>query len=400
MSEIKCPSCGHEFTLSDVMTDEMNTALKKEKEKLNEKWAVLTKQKDAEMNEKLAQLVKAQKENEVAIKEKAEAEVAAKLQVLQEEAKEKAEKLKTLEKKELDLLRANQVLEDKQQLMEIEIEKRVYESKKQLQEDVERLNQEKMQLLLKEKDEEQERKMKEKDLQVESMRKNIEELKRKVEQGSMQAQGEAQELLLEQLLHENFPVDNIAEVGKGVEGADCIQHIITKTGQNCGSIIFESKNAKHWKNEWIEKLKNDKRSKKAEVAVLVTQVFPKNMTKFGEIDGVWVCNYTEVIPLVHVLRQGVVDVYHAQKSQENKGDKMNMMYDYLTSSEFRDQINAIVEGFMAMKGSIDKERATMEKHWSEREKQIKKVILNISSMHGSMRGIAGSSISDIPLLDG
>lgn len=216
----------------------------------------------------------------------------------------------------------------------------------------------------------------------------------------MQLQGEAQELLLEELLRENFPFDVIEEVGKGVEGADCMQIVRNNSGKECGKIIYESKRTKGWSNAWIDKLKADKRNQGADVAILVTQTFPKDMERFGEKDGVWVCGFTEALGVAALIRNGVIRVYEAQKSQENRGDKMQLLYDYLTGNEFRGQVEAIVEGFMAMKTAITKERAQMEKQWREREKQLDKVLLATSGMFGSVKGIAGASVGDIPLLDG
>lgn len=216
----------------------------------------------------------------------------------------------------------------------------------------------------------------------------------------MQTQGEAQELLLEGILKENFPFDLIEEVGKGVEGADCIQTIRNNSGTACGKIIYESKRTKAWSNNWIDKLKSDKRNTGADMAILVTQAFPKDMDRFGEKDGIWVCGFNEVSGLAHALRSGIIKIYEAQRAQEGKGDKMQMLYDYLTGNEFRGQVEAIVEGFMAMKNSISRERIQMEKMWKEREKQLEKVLLSTSGMYGSVKGIAGASVADIPLLDG
>ena len=235
---------------------------------------------------------------------------------------------------------------------------------------------------------------------MEQQQKLIEELKRKSEQGSMQLQGESQEALLEEILKDNFPFDIIEEVGKGVEGADCIQLVRNNSGVVCGRIIYESKRTKAWSNSWIDKLKTDKRTSGSDVAILVSQVFPKDMDKFGEKDGVWVCNFSEVSSVSYLLRSGIIKVFETQKAQEGKGDKMKMLYDYLTGNEFRGQMEAIVEGFMAMKQSIMKERIQMEKLWKEREKQLEKVLISTSGMYGSVKGIAGASVSDIPLLDG
>ena len=242
--------------------------------------------------------------------------------------------------------------------------------------------------------------MKELEKQLEDQKKLADEMRRKAEQGSMQTQGEVLELLLEEILREQFPFDLIQEVGKGIEGADCIQFVRNQSGKECGKIIYESKRAKNWSNNWIEKLKNDMRTSGADVAILVTQAFPKDMDKFGERDGIWLCSYQEIESVAAVLRGALIKVSEAKKSEENKGEKMQLLYNYLTGNEFRQQIEAIVEGFMSMKQSIAKERIQMEKIWKEREKQLDKVLISTSGMYGSVKGIAGASVNDIPLLDG
>jgi hypothetical protein len=242
-------------------------------------------------------------------------------------------------------------------------------------------------------------KMRELEKQLDDQRKLAEEMRRKAEQGSMQLQGEAQELLLEELLRDHFPYDAVTEVGKGVEGADCILLVRNHLAQDCGSIIFESKRAKNFNKAWIEKLKSDKRTKNADVAILVTQTYPKDMTCFGERDGVWICAFSEVMALTTALRHTIISVADTRKAEENKGEKMHMLYSFLTGIEFRQQIETIVEGFLSMKNSISRERIQMEKIWKEREKQIEKVLISTSGMYGSIKGIAGASIGNIPLLE-
>jgi hypothetical protein len=242
--------------------------------------------------------------------------------------------------------------------------------------------------------------MRELEKQLDDQKKLAEEMRRKAEQGSMQLQGETQELLLEEILREHFPFDSIEEVGKGVEGADCMQIVRNAIGNECGKIIFESKRAKSWNNVWVDKLKTDMRNKQADLAILVTQSFPKGMNCFGERDGVWICSFKEVTGLTSALRNAIIRIADTRKSEENKGEKMQMLYNYLTGIEFRQHIEAIVEGFMSMKQSISKERIQMEKLWKEREKQLEKVLLNTSGMYGSIKGIAGSSVNTIPLLEG
>ena len=374
-TEVTCPKCGHQF--------ELNESLKNEVEKeLRGKMLEWQKKKEEDFD-KQKQLLVADTQKKVL------EESAAQLKALQEEAKIKTQQLQELQKKELDLLRDKNALEEKQKNLEVEIEKRFLEKRKEIEESAIKREQELFDL-----------KTKEYKLQMEQQQKLIEELKRKSEQGSMQLQGESQELLLEEILKEHFPFDIIEEVGKGVEGADCIQLVRNNSGTVCGKIIYESKRTKAWSNGWLDKLKNDKRNSGSDVAILVSQVFPKDMEKFGEKDGVWICGFNEVSSVSYLLRNGIIKIHEAQKSQENKGDKMQMLYDYLTGNEFRGQMEAIVEGFVAMKQSITKERIQMEKLWKEREKQLEKVLLSTSGLYGSVKGIAGASINDIPLLDG
>ena len=374
-TEITCPNCGHQF--------ELNESLKNEVEKeLRGKMVDWQKKKEEEFEKQKKLLVSD------ALK-KASEETAAKLQSLEEDGKIKTQQLQELQKKELDLLREKTALEEKQKNMEVEIEKRFLEKRKEIEEGAIKREQELFDL-----------KTKEYKVQMEQQQKLIEELKRKSEQGSMQLQGESQELLLEEILEENFPFDLIEEVGKGVEGADCVQVIRNSAGVVCGKIIYESKRTKAWSNNWIDKLKADMRNSGADAAVLVSQTFPKDMEKFGEKDGVWVCNFNEVSSVSYLLRSGIINVFNAQKVQEGKGDKMQMLYNYLTGNEFKGQVEAIVEGFMSMKQSIARERIQMEKIWKEREKQLEKVLISTSGMYGSVKGIAGASIADIPLLDG
>ncbi len=374
-TEIKCPNCGHQF--------ELNESLKSEVEKeLRGKMLDWQKKKEEEFEKQKAAI-------ENAAQKKAAEELSAKLKVLEEDARIKTQQLQEMQKKELELLRDKSALEEKEKNFELLLEKRFLEKRKEIEDSTIKREQELFDL-----------KTKEFKLQMEQQQKLIEELKRKSEQGSMQLQGESQEILLEEILKENFPFDLIEEVGKGVEGADCIQTIRNNSGTTCGKIIYESKRTKAWSNNWIDKLKTDKRNTGADMAILVTQAFPKDMDRFGEKDGIWICGFNEVSGLAHALRSGIVKIYETQKAQEGKGDKMQMLYDYLTGNEFRGQVEAIVEGFMAMKQSISKERVQMEKIWKEREKQLEKVLISTSGMYGSVKGIAGASVGDIPLLEG
>jgi hypothetical protein len=220
---------------------------------------------------------------------------------------------------------------------------------------------------------------------LEDQKKLTEEMQRKANQGSMQMQGEILELVLEEELKAEFPFDIIEEVPKGVKGADLIQTVVNGRQQSCGKIIYEGKRTKAFSESWIEKLKEDQRVSGASLAVIVTETMPKEMSRFGRKDGVWICI---------LIRE-----YEARASMEDKGDKMSMLYSYLTGNEFRQRVEAIVEGFSAMKEDIEKEKRAMMKLWKEREKQIEKVITNTIDMYGSVKGIAGNSIGDVKSLE-
>jgi len=312
---------------------------------------------------------------------------------LEDTNKNNQAKLTEAREKELEFLKKMQELKTKEQELELELQRKMLEERNKLTEVIKKEEEEKNKL----RESEYQMKVLEMQKQLDDQRKLVEEMKRKGEQGSMQLQGEVQELALEQLLTYSFPFDVVKEVGKGVRGADCIQTVRNNFGQECGKIIFESKRTKDFSQEWIEKLKADMRVLGADVAVIVTQAMPKDMTSFGERDGIWICNFGEVRALVHVLRELIVRVYTASKSQDKKGDKMSLLYNYLISGEFSEQWSAIREGFMSMRMSIQKERDQMEKLWKAREKQLEKVLLNAAHIKGSIEGIAGMDV-DLNLL--
>ena len=215
----------------------------------------------------------------------------------------------------------------------------------------------------------------------------------------MQLQGEVQELAIEEWLAAQFPLDSIEEIKKGARGGDCIQIVNTRMAQNCGSIYYESKRTKDFQPTWIEKFKADIRAKGANIGVLVTEVMPSDMDRMGLKDGIWICNYDEYTGLCAVLRQSIIQLNSAISSQENKGDKMHMLYDFLTSNTFRMQIEAIVEGFTQMKTDLETEKRSFQRIWKQREKQIDKVTLNTIEMHASIKGIAGNAIQAVKALE-
>lgn len=388
-----CPHCGHKFDAGEAMQKHLEIELKKniqlrEKEyalKMDEfKKQLEAEKKEFEVSEKKKLWAVALAEAQKRMEEKNAAELEA--LKLDNEAKQK-EILKNREK-EIELLRREQELKSQQELMKIEIQKELIEKTTQIEEAAK-----------KKKDEEFELTRKEFEKKLEDQKNLINEMKRKAEQGSTQLQGEIQELAVEEILRRAFVYDTVEEVSKGIRGADAIQTVINEFGQSCGKIIFESKRTQNWSELWIDKLKDDQRALGAEIAVLVTQVMPKDMERFGQREGIWICNYQEVIPLVFVLRQILVKSQSVKAVQENKTDKMGLLYNYLTGTQFRQQLEAIVEGFSSMKDELEKEKRAMKRIWKEREVQIEKVIDNTIDMYGSIKGIAGNAIAPIQPLE-
>ena len=248
-------------------------------------------------------------------------------------------------------------------------------------------------------DEQNELKLRQKDEQLRQLQEQLQIAQRKAEQGSMQLQGEVQELAIEEWLKEKYPFDTIDEVKKGARGADCMQIVHTRESQNCGKIYYESKRTKDFQKSWIEKFKADMREKGADIGVLVTDVMPSDMQRMGLYEGIWICSFEEFKGISAVLREQIIKIHHAMKSQENKTDKMSLLYGFLTSNEFKMQIEAIVEAFTTMQSDLDSEKRSMQRIWKQREKQIEKVLDNTINMYGSIRGIAGNAIGNIKALE-
>ncbi len=407
-TDIKCPNCGHEFDSENVLSAEIDQKYQKAyQEKLNNSLQAVEVEKQKLLDEQRSFEEKKKKENEIfsqrlsqekqklyqelqeSITKTVATDFENQLKMLQQNAADNEEKLKEARKKELEFLQKEQSLKIKEEELQITVQRQLIEEREKLKEQLQKEETERLGL----KEQEYQLRMKELEKQLDDQKKLAEEMRRKSEQGSMQLQGEVQELMLEEMLQSTFTFDKIEPVGKGVRGADCIQTVHNRFGNEAGKIIYESKRTKDFSNDWIEKLKADMRTLGADVAVIVTQAFPKDMDRFGEKDGVYICSFAEVKSVALLLRDALLKVYEAKKSQENKGDKMVMLYDYLTGAEFNEQWKAIREGFMSMKLSIQRERDAMEKLWKAREKQLEKVLLNAAYIRGSIEGIAGTDVN-------
>lgn len=376
-NKIKCPKCGHSFDVEAALSGELEAHFKAEYEK-----------KVAEQAEMFqSELAKQLKLEKSRIESKALESVELQMKSLQDEnVKRKAEN-KTLKEKEVFLLKQEAALKEKQEDMHLDMEKQILEKQKEIEDRARAKERESFELekvkLIK---------------QLDDQKKLTEEMKRKQEQGSMQMQGEVQELALEDLLSRTYPFDRISEVPKGVRGADSIQTVINNLQQVCGLIVYESKRTKSFANDWIDKLKQDQITCKADIAVLVTESLPSDMNRFGEKNGVWICNFSEIKSLSFVLREMLIKIHYVKLAQENKGDKMELLYNYLTSNEFVQNIKRIVENYDEMMHQLNSEKKAIQKIWAIREKQIWVVQENIAALFGSIKGIAGNVLDTVNVL--
>lgn len=406
-SSIKCPNCGTPIDVNDILKHELEESIREEfqqkantqakelaakneeLEKAKAEFEAKKKQENEMFAERLDKETKAaKKEITEKLKAKLEEESKDRLAEMEKELAEKSTKLRDLSKMECEIAKLQREKLEMKDAIEAAAQKQLNETLT-----VER------EKIRKQEDDKNELKFKELQKQLEEQKKLTEEMKRKQEQGSMQLQGEIMELAIEEWLASNFPLDTIDEIKKGANGADCLQTVNTRELQNCGSIYYESKRTKAFQPAWIEKFKNDIRVKKANLGVLVTEVLPSGMDRMGLKDGIWICTYEEFKGLSGVLRQSLIQISQAMQSQENKGDKMTMLYDFLTSNEFHLQMEGIVEGFSQMQTDLNAEKRSMQRIWSQREKQIDKVIANAINMYGSIRGIAGNAVQTIKALE-
>jgi hypothetical protein len=403
MDQIKCPNCAQEFDVEQALAGKLEVKYKADYEKkvseqaskFNAERNVLAKemedfeQKKEKQNdifkERLAKQI--EKEKEV-IQKSTQESFEQQLKALADENEKKKEENRQLRAAEINLLKRENDLKEKAEELQLEVDKKMLEKQTEIEEKG-RAKEREINML------------REKEFQkkLEDQKKLIDEMKRKAEQGSMQMQGEIQELALEELLRTSYPFDNIAEVGKGIRGADCIQTVVNSLQQTCGSIIYESKRTKNFAGDWIDKLKQDQVNAKADLAVLITETYPSGMDKFGQKDGVWICSFHEAKSVSFVLREMLMKTYSVKSSEENKGGKMEMLYSYLNGNEFIQTITRILEVYTNMESDLNTEKRAMTKIWKTREKQIEVVALNISSMFGSIKGIAGNDLASSSILE-
>ena len=375
---------------SDIATREQamrekEKQLAEDKRKLDDQVA---DQVAAQLKEERARVI-AEESKKAKLASAAELENKAReLADIQEVLKANNEKLAEAQKAQAELIKKQRELDDAKRELELTIEKRVQGGLIEVRT-----------LAKKEAEDEQKLKVMEKEQTIAAMQKQIEDLKRRAEQGSQQLQGEVQELELENLLRAKFPFDAIEPVPKGEFGVDVLHRVVGTGGQSGGTILWEFKRTKNWSDAWLVKLRGDQRTAKAEIAVIVSQILPKGVETFEMVEGVWVTHPRAALPVAMILRQSLLELALARQTTEGQQTKTEMVYQYLTGPRFRQRVEAIVEAFSTMKEDLDKEKKAITKQWAKREEQIERVMGATVGMYGDLQGIAGKSIQEIEGLD-
>ena len=401
---VKCPHCGNKFSPEEAIQHDLRAKFEREFEQ---------------------KLVANTKSLASKIQQEEEAKYKVQLQRLEEDRKIKSLRVKELEDQSITLQEREQKLMDREERIEHEMKKRLLEREKVIKEHADKnaldkallevrereaklaRDREALELILKKRVNEEtdkareEERMKNAELQkkLDDQTRLINEMKRRTEQGSMQMQGEVQELAIEEYLTSSFPRDVIEEITKGKRGADCV-HIVRDHYENeCGRILYESKRTKHFSYEWITKMKDDMRLKQADIGVIVTEALPDGKTRFFEMEGIWICSFIEFKALAHLFRHNLSRIGEVLAAQENKGEKMNLIYSYVTGNEFKQKLEAAFESYHDMQEDLQKEKVLFTSQWAKREKRLLKAMENLVCLYGDVRGIAGGAVQEIKALE-
>jgi len=407
---VVCPQCKTEIKLTESLAAPLLESVRSDYEqRISQKDADVAKREKL-LNERAETLDKAKRTLDQQIEQKLQLERArigaeeaqkAKLALgndldqkvkeintLQDILKQRDTKLAEAQKAQAEVIRKQRELDDAKRELDLTVEKRVQADLSTEREKAKKEAEEELKL-----------KVMEKDQTITAMQRQIEELKRRAEQGSQQLQGEVQELELEALLAAKFPRDTIQPVPKGEFGGDVLHRVIGPLNQICGTILWESKRTKNWSDGWLPKLREDQRAAKAEIAVIISQALPKDIDTFGLVDGVWVADPKVTLPVALSLRQTLIEIAAARQASEGQQTKMEMVYSYLTGPRFRQRVQAIVEAFSSMKEDLDREKKAITRQWAKREEQIDRVMQATVGMYGDLQGIAGRTLQEIEGLE-
>lgn len=393
---ITCPKCEARFPLGDVITHKIEEQIRtKYLTKLESERQTLKTDYQQKLNSEMNKLKVEQQDAARQAKVDAEKKVAIQLANMERELKEATDQAGDAQKRELDLLQRVREAEDKQKNAELYIARQVEEKLSKIKSETHSQVTEEWKFKLGEKDKTIGDLLK----KSEQMQKQVEDMQKKIEQGSQQNQGEAAELILEEMLKEEFQFDSISPVSTGTNGADVVQEVRTNSGRSCGKIIWESKRTKSWNEGWLAKIRGDQQSEKADIAVLVSETLPKGKRFFFQVKDIWVTDFATAICLAAALRKELIAVSTLRQAMVGQNEKKDYLYQYVTGPEFKNRIGIMLEAFTTLQTQLEKERKAIQVMWANREKQLRKVIDNTSGMYGDLQGIVGKSLPNIAPLE-
>jgi len=390
---IKCEQCGNVIEITDAIRKELEAKVLQETQAkhdaeikaLKEKQEQLEEQKQKEIEQVKQEISESAKKDAI---EKVRKEYDAKINSTKEESEEREKQNQELQKQVSDLIKQLRESKDTEGKLKIQFEKQLLDEQDKIKQGAKKEAQEELSLQIAQKDK-----------MLEDLKKQLQEAQRKAQQGSQQLQGEVQELALEDQLKQAFIYDEVSEVPKGINGADVIQTVRTNFGTSCGTIVWESKNTKAWSQQWVTKLKEDTRTLKADISVLVSSVLPEGIQSFAQIDGVWVCDMKSAIPLAFALRERIIAVRNIQEANKGKATKAEVVYNYLISNDFKQRIEVWIEYFKSRKEELDTEKRYFMKKWDKEDKNIMKVLHNTAGMYGDLQGLIGTALPKVQYLE-
>jgi len=402
---INCPECGTQISVDEVLKHNLRESVQKEYDEKLKKQAKVTAEKEAALAERETQLKDSEEQIQKKVQEQLEAlskdteekirisvqeEMAVEIKAKDDALKEKQDQLSEAQKRELDLIQKEQKLKEDSEAMELQVARQVADQRDEI------IANAKKKVV-----EEHELKELEKDKLINDLRSEIENIKQRAEQGSMQLQGEVQELSIEDTLIAAFPIDDFEPVPTGTEGADVLQMVKNPSLQASGKILWESKNTKNWGGTWIKKLKDDQIEARADIAVLVTKAMPKELgeNEFGQLNGVWIIKRSLVIPVAHLLRAGILQISVVRNSNEGMEERMKLLHGFLISPDFKNKMEAIIQTFEDMQSELEKEKRSFKAKWKRSQKNIDRVIDNVAGMWGDFQGLLGNELGTIPALE-
>ena len=400
---IRCPSCGWEIAVSETLTAQIHQQLRQEfdaeakrkdsdlakrVDEIRQREQLLTASREA-MEQEIAGRVDQERNRLVQeAKTRAQESMATEMQDLKEQLTEARVKVTDAQKIELQLRRDRRDLEDQKKELELAVCRQLDDEREAIR-----------QAAKEEAVEENRLRDADRDKLVTDLRRQIDDLKRKSEQGSQQAQGEVMELMLKDQLRQYFPQDSIEEIPVGVHGGDLLHGVYDATGDECGKILWESKRTKAWHDAWLPKLRDDQRAAKAHLAIIVTSEMPKGLTLFGCVEGVWITKRECLMGLAVALRSGLLEIARTRRSMRGQQTKMEFLYQFLVGPEFQQRIEGIIEAFATMKEDLESERRSIQRLWAKREKQLDRAMINTSGLYGDLTSILGTSLPQIDCLE-